>query len=163
MKQIPLSRGLVALVDDDDAADVIAAGPWHAVPGGRTIYGRRNRRKAGGGWRSQSLHAFLLGRPWVDHIDGNGLNNTRANLRPATAGQNAANRQTRIDSASGFKGVYANKGRGKPWRAQICVNYQKRHLGLFDTAEEAGHAYDDAATEAHGPYARLNFPMENAS
>ncbi len=159
--KIMLSRGFVATVDDADAAAVIAAGPWHSVTQGRTVYGRRNFRTADG-WGSERLHQFILGHSWIDHIDGDGLNNTRANLRPVTPAQNSANRRTRIDSASGYKGVYRNGPRGKPWRAQICVAYTKRHLGLFDTAEEAAHAYDHAAQVAHGEFARLNFPMEEA-
>lgn len=153
--QIPLSRGLVALVDDSDAAALTAAGPWHAVPGGRTFHARRNERRDDG-WHPQYMHTFLTGLPLVDHANGNGLDNRRGNLRAATSAQNAANRPTRLDSRSGLKGVYANRGRGKPWRAQICVDGKKRHLGLFLTAEEAALAYDTAALAAWGEFAVTN-------
>lgn len=162
MKTISLSRGLVAVIDDADFALVVESGPWHAAPGARTFYARRNARRDEGGWVSQCLHKFLTGWPTVDHADGDGLNNQRSNLRPASAGQNAANRPRRIDSTSGFKGVCANKSRGLPWRAQICAGYRKRHLGLFVTPEEAARAYDAAARDLFGAYARLNFPTESA-
>lgn len=160
--RVPLSRGYTALVDAADYDRVTAAGPWHAHPGQRTTYAQHNVRRAEGGWTSESMHAFLTDFPLVDHVNGNGLDNRRANLRPATSGGNAANRPVRRDSRSGFKGVFPNPI-GRPWRAQICVNGHKRHLGLYDTAEDAARAYDAAASEAWGEFARLNFPKEIAA
>jgi len=101
------------------------------------------------------MHTFLTGWPMVDHRNGNGLDNRRANLRPATKSQNGANRLIAASNKSGFKGVDLKKGR---WRAQIKVVGSKIHLGYFDLAEEAARAYDMAAIEAFGEFATLNFP-----
>lgn len=157
MREIPLSRGHVALVDDADFDLVVAGGPWHAHPGYRTVYGQRNVPGRRG--RTQSLHAFLTGWPFVDHVNGDGRDNQRHNLRPSNYALNAANRPTRSDSRSGFKGVFPNPS-GRPWRAQISVNGSKRHLGVFATAAEAARAYDQAALDAWGEHARLNYPKE---
>ena len=163
MREIPLSRGYVALVDDADYELVMAAGPWHANPGARTVYAQHNRRRKGGGWSSQSLHSFLTGWPRVDHENGNGLDNQRSNLRPATSGQNSANRGANTNnSAAGYKGVQPNRTRGLPWRAQIGAARKKYHLGLFATPEAAARAYDAAARELHGEFARTNFPLETS-
>lgn len=156
--RIVLSCGLAALVDEQDYAAVVAAGPWNAKPSPTTVYAQRNMRRSDGSATTQMLHTFLTGEACIDHRNGNGLDNQRENLRPATKGQNSANRKLRADSTSGFKGVCAHPGNGLPWRAQIVRNYKKRHLGLFATAEEAARAYDAAAVELFGEFARLNFP-----
>lgn len=158
MKEVILSRGAVALVDDVDYETVVAAGPWHLNPARNTNYARRNITRPDGHKSTQSLHGFLIGAPWVDHVNGDGLDNRRANIRPSSPPLNAANRSTRRDSTSGFKGALPNRGRGLPWTAQICVGGKKRHLGMFGTSEEAARAYDAAAIEAWGDHARVNFP-----
>lgn len=160
--EIPLSRGYVALVDDEDYARVMAAGPWYANCRDQWTYGQHNVRQPGGRWRTEALHIFITGLRRVDHINGNGLDNTRANLRYATPAQNAANARQRRDSTSGFKGVHRNGPRGLPWRAQIAKGGKKRHLGLFESAEIAARAYDAAALELFGEFARLNFPQESS-
>jgi hypothetical protein len=93
----------------------------------------------------------------VDHHNGNKLDNSRQNLRPATRSQNIANHGLNIDNTSGFKGVYWNKAARK-WRARITVNNQKIHLGSFDDKVAAARAYDAAALHYFGAFARLNFP-----
>jgi hypothetical protein len=89
----------------------------------------------------------------VDHIDGNGLNNSRSNIRSASRLGNAANTMRRLSNPSGFKGVCWHPGTQK-WRARL----KDRQLGLFDSPEDAAKAYDLAAREAFGEFARLNFP-----
>ena len=158
-REIPLSRGYVAIVDDEDYERVMAAGPWHLKARKQWVYAQHNVRRPEGGWRTEMLHIFLTGLPRVDHINGNGLDNTRANLRGANASQNAANARRRRDSTSGFKGVHRNKARGLPWRAQIHTNGKKHHLGLFESPEVAARAYDAAAIKLFGEFARLNFPQ----
>jgi hypothetical protein len=160
VKEISLSRGYFALVDDDDYERVMAAGPWHACPRGRTAYGQHNVRcDTARGWTTQGLHQFITDWSYVDHENGNGLDNQRSNLRQSTAAQNSHNRRTRIDSTSGFKGVFKQAGcMSKPWRAQIALSGKKKHLGMYATPEEAARAYDAAAAELFGEFARLNFP-----
>ena len=174
VKEIPLTDGYVALVDDEDYERVMRH-RWHAEierrPGkGRpdVVYARRSincgkypdgRQKI----RGERLHHFILGtRERTDHIDLNGLNNQKANLRVVTSSQNGANRRKKLTSASRFKGLSIVAGRGI-WRARIQVNGQYRHLGYFHNEEEAARAYDRAAAEAFGEFALLNFPEELAA
>lgn len=88
----------------------------------------------------------------VDHMDNNGLNNRRSNLRLATYSQNAANRRRNKGKADGYKGVYWCKGKAK-WRAKICVNQRDIHIGYYDTPDDAHSAYCAAAVKYHGEFA----------
>ncbi len=97
----------------------------------------------------------IVGPP--DHIDGNGLNNRRSNLRPASNSQQVANQGVRSDNTSGYKGVTWREDRGK-WEAKIQSGGKRRCLGLFDDKIEAAKVYDHAALEAFGEFAVLNFP-----
>lgn len=90
----------------------------------------------------------------VDHIDGNGLNNTRVNLRVANSTENARNTRLRKDNTSGFKGVTWHK-KNRKWRAVIKVDGGQKHLGMFDTLEAAYAAYCKAALHYFGEFARL--------
>jgi len=92
----------------------------------------------------------------IDHIDGNGLNNCRSNLRYVTTKENAANRRKLNSTSSPFKGVEVCRGK---IYAYIRVDKKKKHLGTFSTQEEAARAYDMAAIEAWGHVANLNFPV----
>ena len=154
--EIPLSRGYVAFVDAADASRVLAY-KWSARSGNRTMYAHRTVRRADGRRTSQSLHQFLTGYAITDHINGNGLDNRRSNLREATPAQNGQNRRRGLDNRSGFKGVSWN-ARDRKWQAHIRVNGPQRSLGYYETAEEAAQAYDAAARDLHGEYAALNFP-----
>ena len=107
------------------------------------------------GQPKQGMHTFLTGWSRVDHINGNGLDNRRSNLRPASRSQNGANRGAPSNNTSGFKGV--TRFRLK-WMAKIQVHGRTIHLGLFATPQEAARAYDTAALEHFGEYARPNFP-----
>lgn len=106
------------------------------------------------------MHRMIMDAPKgkvVDHRDRNGLNNTRGNLRIATHSQNCCNRVRPGNNSSKYRGVLRCKDRRK-WRANICVNGKKRHLGYFENEEDAARAYDEAAKELHGEFAILNFP-----
>lgn len=155
--QVPLTQGLVAIVDDDDAATVLVAGKWHAHGYHRTHYARRNVRRPDGSRTTLLLHTFLTGWSYVDHRNGDGLDNRRSNLRPATNAQNARNGPLRMHNTSGYRGVFWNK-RDRVWHAKIGADYRLRHLGTFPDPISAAHAYDAAARELHGEFARLNFP-----
>lgn len=159
MKRIPLTRGMEALVDDEDYARAMSAGPWFACRGRDTFYAQRNTRRADGRHTSQALHKFLTGWQRTDHINRDGLDNQRENLRETTNAENLRNRGRQKNNASGFKGVSWHKGRGK-WQAQIRANGQTRALGRYVDPVEAAHAYDEAALELHGEFAALNFPKE---
>jgi hypothetical protein len=91
----------------------------------------------------------------VDHVDRNGLNNRKANLRPATRSQNRFNQKRRRDNSSGFKGVRLSRS-AQRWRASIRAEGRIYYLGGFATPIEAARAYNAAALRLHGPFALLN-------
>lgn len=162
VKEVRLSRGMHALVDPEDYDRVVAMGAWCADPAKRTFYARKNLYTPGTRKLTPLLmHTFITGWSYVDHINGNGLDNRRSNLRQATAFQNMANKRRYRNNTSGFKGVTRNTGTGRPWRAAIKVYNKGHHLGYFDTPEDAARAYDAAAIQHFGEYARPNFPREN--
>ncbi len=159
VREIPLTRGFVALVDADDYERVMAAGSWCSRTKPHTTYAAKSiRRTPGAKQTSLYLHTFLTGWPMVDHRNGNGLDNRRANLRPATSSQNSANQKLRSNNTSGYRGVQWNK-KARKWRAQIVLHGKRRILGDFTSKEDAARAYDAAAVELFGEYARPNFSV----
>jgi hypothetical protein len=93
-----------------------------------------------------------------DHINGNALDNRKANLRSATAFQNCWNARKHSKSCSSkYKGVWFHKGIRK-WTAMITVRRKRIHLGVFEDETEAAKAYDKAAKKHFGKFAKLNFP-----
>lgn len=167
MKKVQLTHGYVALVDDEDYDRVVALGSWQAQPDGQTVYARKRIYVRGTGRDSHKpsflMHCFILGSFGVDHRNGDGLDNRRANLRIATHGQNMANKRIYRNNTSGFKGVTRNTGSGRPWRAQLKADKKHYHLGYYDTPEAAARAYDAAARELFGEFARPNFPQETSA
>lgn len=153
-REVLLTQGRVSLVDDSDYVQVVAAGAWQVADCGGKLYARHT----GNHWQVH-LHTFLTGYALTDHINGDGLDNRRLNLRAATASQNGANMPAPAHNTSGFKGVHFYR-RTSRWRAYITVNQHHRHLGYFTDAKTAALAYDDAAIEAWGEFARLNFPTQ---
>ncbi|AUO64067.1 hypothetical protein WM46_04465 [Citrobacter freundii complex sp. CFNIH2] len=94
----------------------------------------------------------------VDHIDGDILNNRIANLRAASLKENQQNRKSKQGSSSKFIGVRWKKQCSK-WNAEITIRGKKKHIGYFDSEEEAAKAYDREALLLNKNFARLNFPM----
>lgn len=154
--QIPISRGMFTLVDDVDA-DSVRAFRWNAMPCQHLWYARRQRARAGGGQQAQMLHSFLTGWSLVDHINGDGLDNRRANLRQATVMQNARNRR-KIFGLSAYKGVARADSISTPWRARITIAGSRLQLGNYANELDAARAYDAAARHHFGEFAALNFP-----
>jgi AP2 domain len=156
MVEIPLLRGGVATIDKADL-DLIAGRQWRSwSPDGRTFYA-----VTGGGRERIYMHRLILGlttaKQRADHIDRDGLNNRRANLRLSDASRNGANRPG-WGRTSRFKGVSASGRPNKPWMAAIKVNRCRINLGRFVDEEEAARAYDAAARKYFGEFAHLNFP-----
>lgn len=169
MREITLSRGKVALVDDEDY-DRVNALKWHWHPGntshvkngGQVPTGYANRRHKSGG-PTTPMHRFILGLTdldgidnspdiEVDHINGDGLDNRRHNLRACTRAQNSHNSKP---IRGVFKGVF-QRNNGKSWRAAIRVNDRLLCLGTYTTPEMAAAAYNKAAREYFGEFAYLN-------
>lgn len=152
--QIPLTRGLFAIVDDD-VGPGITAYKWSAVRGRRgNFYAARTSRDSQPR-KTILMHRAILQAPGnmlIDHIDGDGLNNTRLNLRFCTFKQNARNKKHALSASSPYKGIFPD---GNRWRAKIVVDRVPITLGSFATPEEAHAAYAAAAIEFHGEFARL--------
>lgn len=163
MKQIPLTQGYVATVDDEDY-ERVSQFKWTATVARykdgsvRDVYAfRRIGGRLSG--KNVRLHRFILGITSldvdVDHKNHNGLDCTRANLRPCTRSQNSANSRVNPESLSGFKGVTWHKRAGK-WQVKIKVMQQQTYLGLFESPILAAQAYNEAARKKFGEFALLN-------
>ena len=144
---------LWAEVDEADLA-VLSKHRWYPEHGRFTTYAQTMIRKPDGQRTSIRMHTLLTGYGLCDHVNRNGLDNRRANLREATTSQNGANRVS--SKGSPFKGVCWDKTNLK-WKAYITVEGTRISLGYHTTAERAAHAYDIKAAEVFGDFALLNF------
>lgn len=137
-----------ALLDQDDA-HLLGSYAWSICSKGYV------RRKSHG--QQIYLHRLIIGATSgqiVDHVNGDRLDNSKANLRLCSQAENVRNCRLAKNNRSGFKGVV--KVRGAHWVAKIKFNRQDIYLGLFDDPRVAAHAYNRAAVELHGEFARLN-------
>lgn len=155
--RIPLTQGFSAVIDAADL-NLVDGRAWYAQPMRNTVYAVCNAKVGNGKMRLLRIHRVILGihdpAVYVDHEDGNGLNNRRSNIRSCSQTENARNSITPITNSSGYKGVCWHAKHGR-WMAQIRANGAKLHLGYFDTREAAYVAYCAAAADLHGEFARV--------
>lgn len=150
---IPLTNQKYAIIDDEDY-DLIKDCKWQCRYDGYAVASKGRR-----------MHRIIMGlskrdKVWVDHINGDGLDNRKINLRVCNSTQNIANSKMRINNKSGFKGVYWNKERQK-WSAQIKFHRKSTYIGHFNNIEEAAHAYDKVAYQLFGEFALTNEKLGN--
>lgn len=152
---VPLTQGKFAIIDAEDWP-LVGQFKWYARRDGPRWYAQRGDNRS-----SVHLHRFILDAPdelSVDHINGDGLDNRRENLRLATQSQNHANTPARKDNRLGLKGVSRRSARS--YAAEVARGGQRYYLGRFRTAEAAARAYDAKARELFGPFAHCNFPEQ---
>lgn len=151
MKVIELTKGQVAIVDDEDF-ERLAQWRWRNCNGYAVRSHPTMKRRVI--W----MHREILQTPDgfdTDHINGNKADNRKCNLRVATRSENKFNVGKRSDNTTGFKGVFWHSSARK-FRAQITIGGHAKHLGYFATAEEASRAYNTAALSMHGEFVRIN-------
>lgn len=160
--EIELSGGHVVVVDEQDFP-IVRDRKWNvAIVYGkdgenRHVYAQSSVRIKAGVWRTILMHRLIMNAPsglFVDHVNGNGLDNRKENLRICNNTQNQQN-QVRVRGKSQYKGVYWHSGRSK-WCAHIRIFGKMTHLGSFDLERDAAIAYDIAANGAFGDFANTN-------
>lgn len=162
MKEIKLTQGKVALVDDEDFGELNKY-RWCIMHTQYNTYAYRNIRI------NKKQITILMHRQImnatktieVDHIDYNGLNNQKTNLRNVTSSKNKQHRRIQSNNTSGYIGVYWSNQKGR-WIAQRKINKKNYYGGSFVDKEKAGYASDLLATRLHGEYATVNFPKLSA-
>jgi hypothetical protein len=154
----------ISFVDDSDYL-LVNQYNWWLKKHGRWSYALTTLYLGGGRENQKTkkvrMHRMILDAPkgiLVDHIDYNGLNNQRSNLRLCTNQENVAYQRNLRGGVSKYKGVWfrTDVSRNKPWTADIKVNYKKISLGVFNTEEEAALAYNEAVLKYFGDFAVLN-------
>ena len=144
MKTIPLTKGYEAMVDDEDY-DLVAGYKWYVSISYGIAYAKHMLPIINGKRKEERMHQLILGvkdTEYVDHIDGNGLNNQRSNLRVVTHRQNCMNRHPKVPGrkSSQYPGVTWNK-RAQKWNAQAQVNGVHKHIGTYETEADAYDSY----------------------
>lgn len=156
MKTIPLTKGLVATVDDEDF-ERVSEHKWSTYKADKSTYAKTAIRMDGR-WHCISLHRFLMNAKKgqkLDHWDGNGLNNQKSNLRFYVRGQNQMN--MKCHNQHGFKGLnFRRDVFTTPWTAQINISGKNTNLGYFTSKIDAAIAYNIAAQKHFGEFAKLN-------
>jgi len=147
---VSLSNGMTAVIDDVDRS-LIDGIRWHVqINKSGVMYAVTYSL----GRKKIYMHRRLLGLTdsaiHVDHIDGNGLNNVRANIRVCNHAENSRNQSIRVNNSSGFKGIWKHQ-KGK-WQAKIVKEGRSFHLGTFESPEAAQAAYANASAMIHGEY-----------
>lgn len=157
MIEIPLTRKKFAIIDDDDY-EKVSKYKWQSMDHIYTDYAMTTKNR-----KNIYMHRLIMNTKsdeHIDHINGNGLDNRKSNLRIANKQINAYNSRKRItykgkNSSSGYKGVSKED---KRWRCRIRINNKDIYLGRFDTEEQAAEMYDLMAKKYIGRFVKLNFP-----
>lgn len=156
-RQIPLTKGLFAIIDED-CAEIVANKKWYAMKTNTGFYAATNAPMVSGKrGKTLLMHRLILGdesAPRCDHRNGDTLDNRRENLRPATISQNAANSKRRFGTSK-YRGVNWDKQRNL-WAVFITIGTKRKNLGRYASEDDAGSAYNNAAKVAFGEFARLN-------
>ena len=155
-KRIPLTQGQFAIVDDADF-EWLNQWKWRATKSRSTYYAIRSVQQ-NGKKAFIYMHRIILSPPpsrETDHINHDGLDNRRSNLRPCTRGENRQNSRKQASCSSRYIGVSWNKAKGN-WRAYIMFSGRQHHRGHFDDERAAARAYNIAAREYFGEFAKLN-------
>lgn len=153
---IPITKGQVLIIDHDDY-ELVKQYKWYATTN-CSVYYARTKKHINGKIARILLHRLITNCPrdmQIDHIDGNGLNNCRDNLRVCTHSQNQHNKKKMKRNTSGYKGVFFNK-RDSNWKSMIMVNKKSVFLGYFSNPEDAYKAYCEAAEKYHGEFKNLD-------
>jgi len=153
MIKISINQGKVIIIDDDDF-DRISKYHWIVCKTGyvKTVVN----------YETIILHRFIMNAKkgqQLDHVNGDTLDNRKENLRFCSTSQNLANRKRFINNRSGYKGVDWRPIE-KKFRARLSINKRAIHLGYFSDPKDAAFAYDRAAKEYFGSFARINFAEE---
>lgn len=155
MKEIQLTRGKVAFVDDEDF-DNLSKFSWHCKKCASDLFYAVRSINLHGKIKNISMHREVFGLVRsIDHIDGNGLNNQKINLRECNHAQNMQNRRKLSVSSSPYKGVQWWKNQNR-WASRIALNKKRIFLGYFINEIDAAKAYNKAATRLFGEFANLN-------
>ncbi len=163
MKSIQLSPskyGQFYVKVDDEDFEWLNQWKWSVLKNKKTFYAARHLPTTSDKKRpSIKMHRLILGlinpKEETDHIDFDGLNNQRQNIRKATPSQNRANRRKIANKTSKYLGVY-KRSSSKKWRATIGSNGKRKNLGIYFNEIDAALAYNKAAIEIHGEFANLN-------
>ena len=150
---VPLTQGCEAIIDSSDL-HLVDGHNWFVHKKRNTAYAATSWPRSGGETQHVLMHRLLIpdvGDALVDHIDGNGLNNRRSNIRQATQAENLQNVPRRRLGISGLRGAHWN-GRNKTWVSQITAHGKVHNLGIFPTAEAAHDAYREASLRLHGEF-----------
>ena len=160
-KTIPLTQGYETIVDDEDY-EILSNHKWSVNKFSKTCYAVRGVARRDGSIKKIIMHRVLMNAKkgeFVDHINGNGLDNRKHNLRICGLAENCKNRGPNKNSSSQYKGVSWCKSKNL-WVAQIMISGKGKTIGRFCDEKEAAKAYDSVCKEIHGEFAWLNFPAE---
>jgi hypothetical protein len=152
MKKIKLTQGKYTTVDDEDFVSLNKY-KWYATKKFKTYYAVRSLKN---GSKIQ-MHRVILNTPEnmeTDHVDGDGLNNQKNNLRACTHSENQSNKSKYVNNTTGYKGLSWCE-RNKKWLVRISVNKKRFYLGHFKSKKEASEVYNIACLKKHGKFAKI--------